>query len=354
MPKFFSRSGPSFSKAFFTADWLGADQRVSSVAATQLNIRLQMQTIILKRGLAPISGMVLASSLVIVGAPIPASAVEPVTCTAIVLGIGADLCANALYDWAKNENAGGAGIAQANTIIKTTSDSISNFTSFFGAREINLDAEARNGSSFARLKVDFDVGGAGRPAGFVNPVTKVALVNLPKKTPGQFARVEYKIFVGGFLVAGNGAAGPFSDPDVIKQTPLKALGTPKSFSITGISEQLASFPDEQPVMTVTDGYLDLDTDYLFAPDWNYWTPKLETGEATISDAWGAVASQLSSQSYNYRNVGTNTDVKGSANQERSVPGPLPILGAAAAFGWSRKLRKRLKSSKPEVISTTAV
>jgi hypothetical protein len=37
-----------------------------------------------------------------------------------------------------------------------------------------------------------------------------------------------------------------------------------------------------------------------------------------------------------------------------VPGPLPILGAAAAFGWSRKLRKRLKSSKPEVISTTAL
>jgi len=37
-----------------------------------------------------------------------------------------------------------------------------------------------------------------------------------------------------------------------------------------------------------------------------------------------------------------------------VPGPLPILGAAAAFGYSRKLRKRIKSSKSEVISTTAV
>jgi hypothetical protein len=37
----------------------------------------------------------------------------------------------------------------------------------------------------------------------------------------------------------------------------------------------------------------------------------------------------------------------------SVPGPLPILGAAAAFGYSRKLRKRLKASKPKVISTTA-
>ncbi len=37
-----------------------------------------------------------------------------------------------------------------------------------------------------------------------------------------------------------------------------------------------------------------------------------------------------------------------------VPGPLPILGVVAALGYSRKLRKRIKSSKPEVISTTAV
>jgi|LakMenEpi12Oct12_1017442.scaffolds.fasta_scaffold01305_2 hypothetical protein len=37
-----------------------------------------------------------------------------------------------------------------------------------------------------------------------------------------------------------------------------------------------------------------------------------------------------------------------------VPGPLPILGVAASFGYSRKLRKRIKSSKPEVISTTAL
>jgi hypothetical protein len=28
----------------------------------------------------------------------------------------------------------------------------------------------------------------------------------------------------------------------------------------------------------------------------------------------------------------------------SVPGPLPILGAAAAFGWTRKLRRRIKIS----------
>lgn len=33
-----------------------------------------------------------------------------------------------------------------------------------------------------------------------------------------------------------------------------------------------------------------------------------------------------------------------ALEAASVPGPLPVLGAAAAFGWSRRLRKRIKQS----------
>ena len=28
----------------------------------------------------------------------------------------------------------------------------------------------------------------------------------------------------------------------------------------------------------------------------------------------------------------------------SVPGPLPLLGAGAAFGWSRRLRKRSRAA----------
>jgi hypothetical protein len=36
-----------------------------------------------------------------------------------------------------------------------------------------------------------------------------------------------------------------------------------------------------------------------------------------------------------------------------VPGPLPALGAAAAFGFSRKLRKRIKVSKSVGASFTA-
>ena len=33
------------------------------------------------------------------------------------------------------------------------------------------------------------------------------------------------------------------------------------------------------------------------------------------------------------------------NAYTQVPGPLPILGAGAAFGFSRKLRNRIKASR---------
>jgi hypothetical protein len=31
---------------------------------------------------------------------------------------------------------------------------------------------------------------------------------------------------------------------------------------------------------------------------------------------------------------------------RRAPGPLPVLGGLAAFGWSRRLRRRLKQTLP--------
>jgi hypothetical protein len=30
--------------------------------------------------------------------------------------------------------------------------------------------------------------------------------------------------------------------------------------------------------------------------------------------------------------------------DAAVPGPLPLLGAGAAFGWSRKIRRQIKRS----------
>jgi hypothetical protein len=41
---------------------------------------------------------------------------------------------------------------------------------------------------------------------------------------------------------------------------------------------------------------------------------------------------------------------GQAPSTSSVPGPLPVFGAVAAFGYSRKLRKHIKASKVSVAS----
>ena len=39
---------------------------------------------------------------------------------------------------------------------------------------------------------------------------------------------------------------------------------------------------------------------------------------------------------------------------RPVPGPLPVFGALTAYGFSRKLRKRIKASTPEVVGASEV
>lgn len=44
----------------------------------------------------------------------------------------------------------------------------------------------------------------------------------------------------------------------------------------------------------------------------------------------------------FTSVGPN--ISDITNSFRATPGPLPILGAGAAFGFSRKLRKRIKAS----------
>ena len=44
-------------------------------------------------------------------------------------------------------------------------------------------------------------------------------------------------------------------------------------------------------------------------------------------------------------VGTGVIKDFQFTAEYDVPGPLPIVGAAAAFAWSRRLRKRLNSAK---------
>lgn len=49
--------------------------------------------------------------------------------------------------------------------------------------------------------------------------------------------------------------------------------------------------------------------------------------------------------YSTFEVGSGTLLKTITNTFRQTPGPLPVLGAAATFGFSRKLRSRIKDSR---------
>jgi hypothetical protein len=54
-------------------------------------------------------------------------------------------------------------------------------------------------------------------------------------------------------------------------------------------------------------------------------------------------------------IGDTISVQVNASRSpASVPGPLPILGVAATFGFSRKLRKRIKNSAKLVSSSYTI
>ena len=65
-----------------------------------------------------------------------------------------------------------------------------------------------------------------------------------------------------------------------------------------------------------------------------------TGDGELDDQIKFDISRLSTGTPTALGTGVITDFKFDAYYD--VPGPLPIVGAAAAFAWSRKLRNRLK------------
>lgn len=64
--------------------------------------------------------------------------------------------------------------------------------------------------------------------------------------------------------------------------------------------------------------------------------------------FGIVSTQETRLLGNYQAIAT------SEPTSSAVPGPLPLLGVAAAFGCSRKIRRRIKSSRSEGIPATTV
>ena len=60
------------------------------------------------------------------------------------------------------------------------------------------------------------------------------------------------------------------------------------------------------------------------------------GGSAIGDTWGDNVDSLA--------ISPSISFVAEARDAATAPGPLPIFGAAAAYGYSRKLRKRIKSS----------
>jgi hypothetical protein len=56
---------------------------------------------------------------------------------------------------------------------------------------------------------------------------------------------------------------------------------------------------------------------------------------TITDTWGTT----------YTGTGPRSSLKSFNNNFTQVPAPLPLFGAMAAFGYSRKLRSRIRTAK---------
>ena len=46
----------------------------------------------------------------------------------------------------------------------------------------------------------------------------------------------------------------------------------------------------------------------------------------------------------YGNTRTSNDLRNIGAVQNNVPGPLPVLGAGAAFGWTRRLRRRIRQT----------
>jgi hypothetical protein len=62
------------------------------------------------------------------------------------------------------------------------------------------------------------------------------------------------------------------------------------------------------------------------------------GWGTVDTATGIYSPFAGSEAFNSTPL---RDIAGASGQEIFVPGPLPVLGAGAAFGWTRRLRRRL-------------
>ena len=74
------------------------------------------------------------------------------------------------------------------------------------------------------------------------------------------------------------------------------------------------------------------------------------GTSVNSCTWGSGSGSVQCD-FNFGNLNNTNYTWAQADLVPPVPGPLPLFGAAAAFGFSRKLRKRIKAGSNSVSSS---
>jgi len=194
-----------------------------------------------------------------------------------------------------------------------------------------------------------------------NPQAGTAFVagTLSSQTPGQ-----WDFFAGG---GQNGASAGSINFNVVASPTVQNLGpygntynvktglggsgtntTPYGALITGKNNNISTIgnsPLATAPMRVFGNYIDATTD-----TWTSYQIFLNEslmqrngyGEAAFTN--NALWSVTAANDQNQYTTATGPMLLGGSGPSSQVPGPLPLLGAGAAFGWSRRLRRQLRAT----------
>ena len=130
-------------------------------------------------------------------------------------------------------------------------------------------------------------------------------------------------------------------------------GTLLASATVGTADQLASsfrWADISDITLGAGNYIVASAGDWGDDDFVYWNSSFTTNQLTyVTDRWvRSTTLTFPYLSQGYAGVapgwlgGNVSFASTTSTTSTSVPGPLPILGLAAAFGFSRKLRKRIK------------
>jgi hypothetical protein len=419
MPKFFSRSGPSFSKAFFTAGWLGTEQWVPSVAATPSLVMKSMKSfsrdthaLIIKmvkpakRSVATIGFSILSTTLLWSNGAYAKILATQDFYFVDSIGVSASGSSQQLIDLV-------IANAQASSLATTFFPGGGAFTQTmaFGSGHA---ADANNFILGNTTVIPGIFSFSGKQVLSILVSSDIEQINKTLGTSGVLD-LDFSSIYPSSVAVGDGGVMNYSMIQLLKPTDTSIENglSDLEIAVSRASQGLVVYPsidntnllyaEEMPYI-VSEG----------SRGWRYFGKFLQVcgagltgvvtggcagatvgagvgavaggvptggvgalpGAATGAIAGGVVGGVLGGAGGTFSKAGdvivennkenddgpkppTTTQLTPpsglpSPGELKQVPGPLPILGAAAAFGWSRKLRKRLKSSKPEVISTTAV